>query len=195
MIQRCDFCGMTTDYFRTENISGKVACRDCSMNAIPPEYRLATSCLNKKRLHKALPEDSSDTNHPIYSGGILSFPNGFSLSISWDKKDQSWNISNIHIVDDSDIKEFLNYMYSKIPEAFSDEEEISYKEFTESYSAGRCFWTSDGSKWILSSDRSTSIQVEGKSGLPTGRIMVFQPDTLVYIDREINEHQNYNIIR
>jgi hypothetical protein len=179
MTAYCDCCGRIASVFKiieTQNLCGVCMCERCLEKKCEMPY---VESSKKKRLHPAL-SPNTDSEHPEYESGFLDFPDRFSLSITWDKKEESWQISNDCVISDSDMIEFLSLLYSKIPESFSDELEISYQSLTENYPSGHIFWTYSGEKWMLSDDKSTSIQLRNDSQIPTGKVKTLDMNEMIY---------------
>lgn len=182
MIAYCDCCGRKTSVFKiieTQNLAGVCMCENCIESGTVTSY---VDSSKKKRLHSALDPMGFDSKHPEYDGGVLNINEKLTLNISWDEKEDSWQISNDHIISDSDMIEILDFLYSKIPESFSDELEISYENLVQNYPSGHIFWTYGGEKWMLSDDRKTSLQLRNDSQIATGKIKVFDVNELVYVD-------------
>lgn len=182
MVAYCDCCGKRTSIFKiieTQNLSGICICEVC----IKPDTTIPhTFPPRKKRLHNALTPMGFDSKHPEYDGGFLNVNEKLTLTISWDEKEDSWQISNDHIITDSDMIEILDFFYSKIPESFSDELEITYENLIQNYASGHIFWTYNGEKWMLSDDGKTSVQLRNDSKIATGKVKIFDMNELIYID-------------
>lgn len=150
------------------------------------------------RLHPNLYEGHNFNNLEegglTFTGGHLCIPlskeNGcadvINLDIEWDKKAGSWTISSPDFISTHEMQKFLDLLWDKIPEAFSDEEEILIKDLwpwllgADKERQPKLFNTSGGGLWLTSNERYVAIEI-GKGGKATGEIRSFKPHELVYL--------------
>jgi len=177
----CDACGnQTLTYKITSNTStaGICMCDICLDTRIesPKERNKMTI---KPRIHRAIIPSHSDEGSN-YTGGIIQHPCGVSLIIEYDSKEKSWQIYNDAILSDKEIYDFLEALYTRIPEMFSDEEEISFGTLLFGQDGIKEFWDTDGLKWMLSDKIGYCIGIN-KDGFPNGMVRLFDMKELVYV--------------
>jgi|15BtaG_2_1085339.scaffolds.fasta_scaffold00005_37 hypothetical protein len=153
----------------------------------------------KKRLHPQLTTRSySDSGNGEYSGGTFNFF-GIELEIAWDPREESWELSCPHLVDDSEIIKSLKAFEKSLSKesvetVFGGERQVRFVDLGEGQEN---FWSEDGAKWMVGKASyshlepligyNICIRVSGLNDLPTGEVRHFENETFVYIYPEDNE--------
>jgi hypothetical protein len=182
----CDGCGNEASVYAIVNnhhIAGIVLCEACLETGFK-SLKKEDKQMKKSRIHRAIIPDWPDGHNSKYIGGIIRHPCGVSLQIDYDPKEESWQIYNTDILSDEVMSEFLESLYVKIPEMFSDEEEISFKSLLQMSDGPKIFWDKDGSKWMLSDEPTYSIGLKNDSNIPNGKIKRFEYEDMIYISTE-----------